>query len=139
MNEKSIQNCRDIVRRIGEDVFLEHVAPHLAFQPTPCARIMQEAITSAIIVQVAVMLYLSDEDDDNMDEYPADWDQIPNYSMQRLEAFIESDLIIYDVLHLVESDTLLDAVDTCIMTHKHREQDTAEHTRRRLGVSIEFV
>lgn len=100
-----------IKSKLPHGLFEEHVAPHLAFKPTPTAKIIQESIKSAIIfgyaeIKTAIAGLLGDtpeEIEETRQMYLQDWSLVPQYAVQDLQEFINSDKLWGDVFHLQDS------------------------------------
>lgn len=75
---------------IPPSVFREHVEPYLGFQPTKTARIIQEAITSAIISKIQ-QLGVHNMQLENL------WRFTPPYAYLPLKAFIEGESMDFDM------------------------------------------
>lgn len=115
--EECTKSWMEVAQRMHIDIFKEHVMPHLAFRPTPLAKIMRESIKNAILEQWGCILGAIGIDD-AMD-FPQDWYGFPKYAIRELEDFMYNDEMGWrDVAHLEQPQALNKAIYNSILTNE---------------------
>lgn len=117
-----------IKNRIGEDIFQEHILPHLAFAPTPTAKIIQEAITDAIIMNLHV------ENKHVFYRYPEEGCDFPYYAEERIEDYVFDEI---DASQLRVHNRLYDAVHYCLLTDFNIREDVEFRDYRRGYMTVD--